>query len=94
MKAATHLSNPTKLDMVLLFFGRDRCDCGCGRACERGGPGCICVWVENVTIMPVPVNRGTQAVNEATRLDPHLPACPQMAYASPGQESRKEGASG
>ena len=50
--------------------------------------------IMDVTIMPVPVNRDTGTENEAIQLDPHLPARSRMAYASPGQESRKEGAPG
>ena len=46
------------------------------------------------TIVPVPENRHTEAEDKATRIDPHLPACPRMAYASPGQETSKEDAPG
>lgn len=37
-------------------------------------------------IVPGPANYYTEAENKATRIDPHLPARPCMAYASPGQE--------
>jgi hypothetical protein len=52
----------------------------------------------NATIVPVPANRDIEAENDAIRVEPHvlphLPGRPRMAYASPGQESRKEDAPG